>query len=74
MLLALCVAGMPGSIIGMSSNDSLSKAMGIFNAFGTVVFAFSFSMILIEIQARQTGRWLGWVGEGEGWVVDFRLS
>ncbi|KAI7844982.1 hypothetical protein COHA_001348 [Chlorella ohadii] len=45
------VQGMPGELIYPSvSNTHLAKTMGVFNAFGTIVFAFSFSMILIEIQ------------------------
>jgi proton-coupled amino acid transporter len=45
------VQGMPGDVIYPSvTNTALGKTMGIFNAFGTIVFAFSFSMILIEIQ------------------------
>lgn len=45
------VQGMPGDLIYPSvGNTTLGKVMGVFNAFGTIVFAFSFSMILIEIQ------------------------
>ena len=42
---------MPGDVIYPNeTNINLGQTMGIFNSFGAIVFAFSFSMILIEIQ------------------------
>lgn len=39
-----------GTMGGRPGTDSFDKTMQVFNAFGAIIFAFAFSMILIEIQ------------------------
>lgn len=59
-----CAGNTHGTVGGQSLSPS-PKAFGVLNALGSVLFAYAFSMILIEIQVRACGRVGGWMG---GWV------